>query len=51
MLIDGIALDALIVKRTAGLKPQDVRKIAQETKRDYPDGIKAYGADLELAAA
>jgi valyl-tRNA synthetase len=44
-LIDGIDLDSLVVKRTAGLKPADAKRVAQETKRDYPEGIKPYGAD------
>jgi valyl-tRNA synthetase len=45
-LIDGIELDALIAKRTAGMmQPQLAEKIAQRTKAQFPDGIAAYGTD------
>jgi valyl-tRNA synthetase len=45
-LMDGIGLEALITKRTSGLmKPEDARKIAQETRKDYPNGFEAFGAD------
>lgn len=45
-LIDGISLDALVEKRTTGLmQPQLAERIAQATKRQYPDGIPAYGTD------
>jgi valyl-tRNA synthetase len=45
-LMDGIGLDALIAKRTSGLmKPEDAKKIAQETRKDYPNGFEAFGAD------
>ncbi len=45
-LIDGIALDSLIQKRTFGLmQPEKAKKIEQATRRDFPNGIGAFGTD------
>ena len=45
-LIDGITLDALIEKRTKGLmQPQMAAKIEKSTRKQYPDGIPAFGTD------
>ncbi|MEJ2451239.1 MAG: valine--tRNA ligase [Gammaproteobacteria bacterium] len=45
-LIDGIELDTLVDKRTSGMmQPQLAEKIAKQTRKDFPDGIPAFGTD------
>ncbi len=56
-LIDGIDLETLVAKRTQGMmQPQLAEKIAKATRKEFPEGLNAYGTDalrftfLSLAA-
>ena len=45
-IVDGITLDALLEKRTSNLMdPRQAERIAAATKRQFPDGIPAFGTD------
>ena len=45
-MIDGISRENLVAKRTASLmQPQLAQEIAENTRSEFPEGIKAHGTD------
>jgi valyl-tRNA synthetase len=45
-LVDGVDLETLVRKRTTGLmQPQMAPAIEKATRREFPDGIPAFGTD------
>ena len=45
-LIDGVDVETLVTKSTSNMMdPRQAEKIAQRTRKQFPDGIPSFGAD------
>ncbi len=45
-LIDGVDIETLVLKSTVGLrKPETAPKVAARVRKEFPNGMPAYGAD------
>ena len=45
-IIDGIELETLVAKRISGMmQPHLAKKIEQDTRKHFPEGIQSYGTD------